>query len=401
MSFFKSLYFAITILLLVISCSDKKDSNPLEAKNDAPVLEIIGFESNQLVFKEDTWYDFRFKAFDPDGNEPDVSLKVLNNTGEIKITDKSQDGLYLAQFKPFFEGEHEIEITVTDKVKTVSDKLNILMAKNQPPKAVLKIVAGERDIPNLKFSYNLDASESKDDDGEIKKVTWKIMPDNITVDEITTDNPQLVIDYTFADYGNYGVEVTIIDDAGATSTAIRQVDNSQPVALLSIRQGDTIRNNEEIQLDGSQSNSIHANIRNYKWFVNDRVRGLNVIGNSSEFLFSYTVRMTVGSNKVGLSIDDNEGNYSDTTWVSVLVENLLPVLSFEVETSLDFFVVTANDSYDPDPFDEISYNWYIDGQPLTNINDQKLPSAEVKGGVHILEVRVIDSNGGETGSQRI
>ena len=135
MNSLKSVFFAITLLLLVISCSDKKDSNPLEAKNDAPVLEIIGFESNQLVFKEDTWYDFRFKAFDPDGSEPDVSLKVLNNTGEIKITDTSQGGLYLAQFKPFSEGEHEIEITVTDKVKTVSDKLNILMAQNQPPRA--------------------------------------------------------------------------------------------------------------------------------------------------------------------------------------------------------------------------------------------------------------------------
>lgn len=119
MAHFKNLML-ISLLLLLFSCA-KEESSPIQADGPDIEIELIGFESNQLIFKKYDWYDFAFRVRDISGGLVDVSFLVLN--GKARINSVEPDGTYLAEFKPFSPGEHEIEIMAANEFETVSSKL--------------------------------------------------------------------------------------------------------------------------------------------------------------------------------------------------------------------------------------------------------------------------------------
>ena len=240
--------------LWLLACSSEKsgDKNPLVANNKAPVLEVIGFEAETLVYDADKLYTFRFKAFDENGGEVSVNARVVDSTGIATIGNKNDLDIYTALFKPAQKGEHSIEISVTDKANTTTGIASVLLNDNQPPKAVISYTETNRDLANLAFTYNFDASKSEDKDGKLVKATWQI--NRVTFET----QPQNIIEFTFNDYDKYDVELTVEDEYGATGIDKIVIDNTRPAGLFTIIPSTEVQNGDVIQFDASESRSPNS-----------------------------------------------------------------------------------------------------------------------------------------------
>jgi len=382
----------LACVLILITCSSEKsgDKNPLVANNKAPVLEIIGFEAASLVYNAEKSYEFKFKAFDENATEVSVSAKVLDSTGTVTIGNKNDADVYTALFKPAQKGEHSIEISVTDHASTTTGMVSVLLDDNQAPKAVISYTEVNRDLANLAFTYNFDASKSEDNDGKLVKATWQI--NRVTFET----QPQNIIEFTFNDYDKYDVELTVEDEYGATGIDKIVLDNTRPAALFTIVVGNNIKNGETINLDASQSSSPNGQLISFRWFLSDHNRGLDIIGTTtSNSLFEYEVQTSVGTNQFGLLIEDTGSNISDTTWVTAVTINQMPVPEFTYSTSLERIEINDNTSFDRDPYDELTYSWFLDNQHAATVENERFPQFSIAGGLHDLTLVVRDQNGGE------
>ncbi len=376
-------------MLIAFSCSDKKDTNPLVSNNTPPTLQITGFAADTLVYVEDNVYPFELVANDDDNNDLEVTARSIGGRGNVSIVDQTANGVYKGEYEPFDKGGHQIEVTVSDGLTEVSETADVFFGDNQLPTPVIVFNEIERDISNRRFSYEFDASQSHDRDSEIVKVTWNLDG------AIKEGSLNETLQHTFNYYADYNIELTLEDEFGGIGKSSVTIDNAQPVASFAVLPDNQVRNGDEVTLDAAASASPRAQIATYKWFTRHSTQGINVLGEEVDNLLRYDVSLPVGDdNFIGLMVTDDEGNFSDTTWVRLMVINTLPQVDFQFSTELERIVITANQATDIDPGDELSFSWFLNDQQLSDHENERQPSISVRGDVYALKLVATDNHGG-------
>ncbi|MFQ5650333.1 MAG: PKD domain-containing protein [bacterium] len=374
------------IVLTAVSCSDRKEDNPLTANNQPPTLQVLGFASDTLVYVNEKAYEFDFVATDDGQKELEVLAKAIGNSGTVTIVDKTEAGLYKAEFVPSRKGEHLIEISVSDGLETATATLSVFFGDNQLPVAVIQFQELARDNQNLLFTYEFDAGNSKDKDSRIVKATWNL--DGVVVETPFEQNLQ----HTFNYYADYKIDLTVEDEYGGINSTSATIDNSRPLASFIIRPVPEAKNGDQITLDAAASVSPRGQISEYEW-LHQRQQGVDILAELSDNLFRYQVNMPVGENFIGLVVMDVEGNVSDTTWVSFNVINQPPQADFGFRTELERIIITDNLSQDTDPGDTLSYSWFLNDSLDSAKQNEALPVFDLRGAVYQLTLTVTDNHG--------
>ena len=170
--------------------------------------------------------------------------------------------------------------------------------------------------PNASFSANptsgeaplevsLDATNSSDPDGEIISYNWDF-GDGSTGSGATKN-------HTYDNPGDYSVELTVTDDAGATDieTVTISVTSSNQAPTASINADPTSGDAPlEVTFDASGSSDSDGNIASYEWDFGDGATGS---GSSVDHTFDSS-----GAYSVELTVTDNDGA-TDTASVEIEV----------------------------------------------------------------------------------
>ncbi len=376
-------------LAILFSCTSKKDNNPLVKKNIAPSLEITGFENDTLVFVLDTDYPFIFKASD-ELIDPEIKLRVIGGTGQVTFLDTSNLGIFNATYKPFSRGEHKIEITISDGLADAIEILTVFFAANQPPLAVITATELSRDLENLLFTYEFSPSASIDRDSDITSASWNL--DGNLVEKLFTETFQFTFDY----YASYRIELTVTDEHDSTNTTVQTIDNSRPIASFTVTPSAEGQNGDNITLNAANSQSPNGDITSYMWLNKTPAGRIDILNEATTNRFAYTLNLPVGSNAIGLVVNDAAGNTSDTTWTDFTVLNTPPEADFDAEIGFEQIVITNNESEDIDPDDVLTFQWYVNDSLLQNYTDQLTPTINIQGDNFVLRLDVTDNHNATT-----
>jgi PKD repeat protein len=152
-------------------------------------------------------------------------------------------------------------------------------------------------------SCTFDASGSTDSDGTILNYRWDIS------DGTTIGSTEATVNHVFAEEGSYVVNLTVIDDLGASDTVEvnETVINLAPTADFSISCA-----NGSCNFDASGSGDLDGTVTSYEWSF-----GGTATGNGANTAHTFTVS---GTFDVTLTVTDNLGaTHSKTVSVDITV----------------------------------------------------------------------------------
>jgi PKD repeat protein len=189
--------------------------------------------SGSDVASNNASFDVSWGVADPDGNLESVTVTVENRdrTGESGATTVPVGGTNASGSYTGYEGpsgtagdSYRIAVTVDDgtgsrtvaEVESADGTDGCGTATNGAPTARFDAPPD----PTVGDSVTFDASASDDTDGTIADYRWDFDGDG-TVDETTAS---ATTSHTYGSAGEYGVELTVVDDDGATGSVTRTVD---------------------------------------------------------------------------------------------------------------------------------------------------------------------------------
>lgn len=215
----------------------------------------------------------------------------------------------------------------------------------------------------------------------------------------------LNVSHTYAQKGLYPVDLVVTDELGKSSYYTIYVNiqsTNQPINAvidLSARAGKIPL---PLRFDASESSSAAGPISNYYW----RVFGPSGVQTSQSKVWTNTYT-TGGERYVDLYVEDNQGNSGWATDIFAAVDpaqvplgNQNPVANIKLDFSYDgtttMMYPSGWFSSDPDGDRIVSYEWILDGSPVSKMPNfsNNLQSS----GQHLLALRVMDKWGavGET-----
>ncbi len=283
-------------------------------------------------------------------------------------------------------GDYVVQLTVEDDsgdTDTTQELVSVTLS-NETPTAAFSVNCTD-------LSCVFDASLSSDQDGQIVSYSWDL-GDGSTVETAATE-----VDHTYAQDGNYTVQLTITDNQGAQASAqstisvAAAVSNMPPAASFEVTCTEL-----SCEFDASSSHDPDGQITEFWWNFGD--------SESSESggpikQYDYT---TPGDYSVTLQVVDNMGNtdsHSDAVHVeSPAVTNEPPVAAFDSSCDGQTCTFDATASFDPDS-DSISYGWQF-GDNQTG-QGKEVTHTYSENGDFIVVLLVTDSMGASDESQQL
>jgi len=253
-------------------------------------------------------------------------------------------------------GTHTIALTVTDDdgaVATIQRTITVTEAPiieipNESPSAIFNISSTQGQVP---FSVDLDANASFDSDGTIIEYIWTSSDGKSALGQNTQ--------FTFNTIGMYTIELTIVDNEGATATAQKEIiveesPNQAPIAQITVSptSGDAPL---IVNVNASQSIDYDGYIADYDWSIS----------NGQTFSPSITFN-DAGTYTISLTVTDDNG-LTDTAQETVTVfEPILdpepPIADIGISSVNDLTVnLDGSQSFDFDGY-IVEYAWTADGQ---------------------------------------
>ena len=200
------------------------------------------------------------------------------------------------------------------------------------------------------LEVSFDASNSSDSDGNITSYAWDFKDGE-------TGNGE-TISHTFNSIGSYNVELTVIDDKGATDSItiivnVTETLNQLPTASFTANPTSGVVP-LEVAFNASSSSDSDGNIISYAWDFKDGNTGT---GQTINHTFN-----SIGSYNVELTVIDNKGAIDSSTNTIIVTEipNQLPTASFTVNPiSVVALVEVSFDASSSSDSDGtiISYTW--------------------------------------------
>jgi PKD repeat protein len=255
-------------------------------------------------------------------------------------------------------GTYTVGVKITDNGGKTDTIRKTITVNNTAPIPSLEV---SPDTPNPDDTITLDATDSRDPDGEIVSYEWDTNDDGDFSDYGDADDGSTAT-ISFDSEGTYTVGLRVTDNGGKTVTTSVQitVNNPAPDATFTVSP-DTPNPDDQVTLDASGSSDPDGSITKYEWDTNgdgefsdygdldDGERGTITFEKGG----NYTVRLRVTDN----------GGKTTTVKKTITVENPAPTANFSYTVDLSDDLTAsfdASDSSDPDG-SITSYEWYVDG----------------------------------------
>jgi RHS repeat-associated protein len=270
----------------------------------------------------------------------------------------------------------------------MDDSIEILVkpigTNNTIPQAIIQTSS-----TNIKINQtiNFDASNSKDEDGEIVSYEWK----NQDGDILSTDK---IFDYTFLTANTYTITLTVTDnDSLSSSSSVEIVVNDliKPEANINVS-ATTINSGEAVTFDATNSSDTDGEIVSYLWTDEN----LNILSSEKTFTKSFN---TQGEYKITLSVEDNDGQTSSKD-VTINVQSILNSIELtpsdisihEEETK----AITAMASYSDGSTVEVSSNvtWEVSDATIVSMDNTGTLTA-LKAGTATIKASIGDIKSNE------
>jgi hypothetical protein len=326
-----------------------------------------------------------------------VYLNGLESSDEDGIDDiekytftSSRDGELYSGTTNYFHarnlsiGDHEISLTVTDKLGLSFSATKNLTITNKNPEASLEIAQAEYYAGEIVY---MSAKRSSDEDGEIKIYVFSSSLDGVlstSGDKFSTTNLSV---------GTHTITLKIEDHNGGITTKTKTVtilQNLAPVTVLDIEKS-SYKNSETISMSGASSTDSEGSIVNYKF--SSSLDGILYTGGNNSFSKK---GFSVGVHTIKLETTDNLGLTSEVTKI-ITIENTLPnalISDFDEQyLSGEEIGFSASNSSDIDNSIE-KYKWVssIDGEIGGEKSSFYYSALSI--GTHTITLTVTDENGG-------
>ena len=298
------------------------------------------------------------------------------NDGDGQTTDKTFDTA----------GSYTIGLKVTDNGDLAAEERQTITVTNEEP---VPEFAVEPSTPHPDEQVRLDASASRDEDGNIVSYEWDLNGDGDYDDYNDGDGQSVTTE--FATGGSYTVGLRITDNGEVSTTTTRTitVTNTPPTANFSYSlTGDGLT----VQLDGSPSTDPDdsGRITSYQWDLNgdgDYDDYEDASGQSPAVEFE-----SAGEYEIGLQVTDN-GDLTKSVRRTVAV-SAPPKAAFSMDPVIAATgqpaTFDASDSVDPDG-DIETYRWtFPDG---TTKQGEEVTYQFGSVGSYEVELTVVDSFG--------
>jgi PKD repeat protein len=177
-------------------------------------------------------------------------------------------------------GTYQVELTVTDGPGlSDSETKSVTVAANQPPTADFSTTADD-----LKLA--VDAGASTDADGTIADYSWDFGDGSA--------GSGVADSHTYAESGDYEVELTVTDDDGAKGTVTKTVTVTEPPNVTPEAAFTFDVNDLTVSLDGSGSDDPDGSIEDYAWdFGDDSTGSGETATHRYDESGTYPIRLTV------------------------------------------------------------------------------------------------------------
>jgi PKD repeat protein len=286
----------LTIYVTEETSSDETNKRPVASFTAVPRIVTVG---------ETVSFDAS-ESFDSDGSIASYSWDFGDsNTGSGVTVNHSFNK----------QGTYTITLTVTDNNGKIDIDANAVSVTVQATPNLNPVAAFNKSTQNAVRGETIyfDATQSYDTDGLIVSYAWDFGDG--------TTSTEMEVDHTYTDIGIYTVTLTITDNDGVKSktTSAITISNESPMASFT-KSAETIKVDEIISFDASESFDPDGSIASYSWDFGD--------GNTATGLTAENTYMEQGTYIVTLIVTDNTGDSSMITAnITVEAEPGLPLLS--------------------------------------------------------------------------
>lgn len=301
------------------------------------------------------------------------------------------------------KGKGEFEVSLI--IKAIDNKTQevvqqefkkLISIQNEKVHAEFTVSPEKGDAP---LTVKLDASESKDPDGEIVSYEWDLDEDN-QYDDATGSE----IEYEFKQVGKYTIGLRVTDNNGESAVAEHQVEVENPDKVDSVIEienltKDFMQTFENYTFSAEKSGSKFGLITKYEWNFGDGATP--EAGKKVSHAFK-----KAGTFDVVLKIEDSQGN-TGTATKTVVIEKVAggPKAAISTTPQLENKIVSGNvpltvnfdasDSDDPDN-DIVEYSWDFNGDEEVDQSGVKTQFTYDTPGEYAVTVWVKDSKGNQS-----
>ncbi len=284
-------------------------------------------------------------------------------------------------------GTFIVTFEVSDGENKVTDTLNVTITLNKLPLAKFQVTPFQATIGT---TFNVDATESYDPDGNITKYEWDWEGDGVY------DDTGIESSYIYNIVGNFKIELRVTDSNGAygfnwSTISVEKISNKYPIAIFEVTPlNSTV--GSTFSVDATESYDPDGNITKYEWdWTNDGT--YDDTGINANHIYNI-----VGKYTITLRVTDNEDATStNSTKINVIkTQNIPPVAIFHIiplSATIDtIFEVNATESYDTDGnITKYEWDWTSDG----TYDDTGMKSSHIYSisGNYKITLRVTDNEG--------
>jgi len=277
------------------------------------------------------------------------------------------------------EGMYTVGLRVDDngaKYDTITKEITV---NNTAPAATFEY---EPATPNPDDEIILDASGSRDLDGEIEFFEWDTDGDGEFSDYGDAEDGETAT-ITYDTGGTYTVSLRVDDNGEKPDTVIREITVENPKPAANFSYSPTVPElDERVQFNASTATDPDGEIVSYTWIV-DGER----VGDTETFETTFDHR---GAHDVTLIVTDNGGKEARKTVTIGVSKPPVAAIDYDPEAIGKNRTVTfdASDSYDPDG-SIVEYRWqFEDGET----RDGETVTRQLSNlGNHSVELTVVDN----------
>jgi PKD repeat protein len=276
-------------------------------------------------------------------------------------------------------GSYRVGVRIVSSDDQIAAGVSYLTIKVEPASSVIKLTAtagGESStladystfpkvdkkdyrvtLTEATSAISFDASDSTDGSGNpLIYYSWEFGDG-----EVTEGANEASVTHLYGEAGRYSLVLTVTDSTGVQDRKVVNVYVGSPAARISVSPssgeiGTTFR------FSGAGSTTDIGTIVSYQWSAT--LNGTSYDLDSDNGVAIDTEFDQPGVYTITLTISDSSGN-KDVATTEILVESQTPTAKYEYtvpnEQEPATFLFDASESSDPDPQDELSYEWVIEG----------------------------------------
>lgn len=282
------------------------------------------FEDCVQIISNFEYADFEIDAGKPEDHPPDARVEVLSTNIQVGeqtffSASESTDDHGIIGFDWFVNGQlieensgesfdsvfdesgtHEVEVVAIDTSgQRSSDTTTIHVAdeQNQPPVAIIEV---SDTSPLTGQEVHFDAGESFDPDGEIINYEWSL------------DRSRESFHHVFQEPGSHTVELTVMDDQGATATdtIVIDVEPGQPEVDSLFISKSTVETGEHLTAEAVAFSPTGQSLE-YSWSIEGETT--QETGEKASFSFN-----NPGEKTITVDVDDGLNSVQESVTVDVV-----------------------------------------------------------------------------------